>query len=104
MGTAAWRRELAREFSHLALDPGLASAEAREIKAVRWRDELARAMIARAKSERDVALDPKGARWKIELAAHLRHQVAAPYRWIAESLNMGSPLAVRVNVCRFTNG
>jgi hypothetical protein len=103
IGTASWRRALAREHSHLALDPNLASAEAREIKSTRWQDELSRVLQERAKSSDDVAADPKGARWKIEIAAHLRRNVAAPYRWIAQALNMGSPLATRVNVCRHAN-
>jgi hypothetical protein len=94
---------LAGEFSHLALDPSLATAEARDIKATRWRDELEREMNQREKTDRDIATDPKGAHWKIEIAAHLRRTVAAPYRWIAASLNMGSPLAIRVNVCRLPN-
>jgi REP element-mobilizing transposase RayT len=103
IGTASWRRALAREHAQLALDPGLAAAEIREIKAARWRDVLDREMSGRAKTEQDVASDSKGARWKIAVAALLRREVAAPYRWIASTLNMGSPLAVRVNVCRLAN-
>ena len=61
-------------------------------------------MRERAKTDRDIATDPKGARWKLEDAAHLRHEVAAPCRWIAVSLNLGTPLAIRVNVCRLANG
>lgn len=103
IGTTAWRRDLAREYSHLVVDPSLAAAEARDIRSIRWRDELGRALKERTKTDRDIAADPKGAQWKIEVAAHLRREVAAPYRWIAAALNMGSPLAIRVNVCRFAN-
>ena len=85
------------------LDRNLETAEAREIKTARWHDELNRVLQERAKSSDDIAADPKGARWKIESAAQLRRNVAAPYRWIASALNMGSPLATRVNVCRHTN-
>ena len=69
----------------------------------RWRDALDRGMREIGRSTTDIASDLKGARWKIELAARLRRTVAAPYCWIAAELNMGSPLAVRVNVCRQTN-
>ena len=103
IGTSGWRRSLAREFCHLALDPNLAAEEAREIKESRWCNELERAMREAGKSECDRVADPPGSRWKIELAARLRRTVAAPYRWISEKLKMGSPLAVRVNVCRFAN-
>jgi hypothetical protein len=40
--------------------------------------------------------------WKIHVARTLRRTVAAPHRWIAEQLNMGTPAAVRVNVARFS--
>jgi hypothetical protein len=103
IGTATWRRTLAREHSHLILDPSLATAEAREIKTTCWQDELNRVLQERAKTREDVAADPKGAHWKIEIASHLRQTVAAPYRWIAKALNTGSPLATRVNVCRHSN-
>jgi hypothetical protein len=84
-------------------DQNLASAEEREIKESRWGDEFERAMREAGKSESDIAADPPGSHWKIELAERLRRRVAAPYRWISEKLKMGSPLAVCVNVCRFAN-
>jgi hypothetical protein len=37
--------------------------------------------------------DPKGARWKNETAVQFHRNVAAPYCWIADALNAGSPLA-----------
>jgi REP element-mobilizing transposase RayT len=103
IGTAGWRRALARELTRLTLPVGLAAPEARAIHECRWRDELDRGLREAGKSAADIASDQKGARWKVELAARLRRTVAAPYRWITAALNMGSPLAVRVNVCRQTN-
>ena len=45
----------------------------------------------------------KRARWKVDIAFALRKQSGAPYRWISKSLAMGSPIAVRVAVCRLAN-
>jgi hypothetical protein len=103
IGTAGWRRALARKFAQRSLPVGLAAPEARAINECRWQDELDRGLGEAGKSAADIASDTKGSRWKVELAARLRRTVAAPYRWIAAELNMGSPLAVRVNVCRQTN-
>ena len=74
-----------------------------ELKPARWRAELVRVLEVRGKTDRDITDDPKKARWKIEAAAHLRMTVAAPHRWMATALNMGCPLAVRVNVWRLAN-
>lgn len=104
IGTTGWQRTLAREFASLALSPGLEAAEARVINEGRWWEALEQALARTQKSSHDIVHDAKGARWKIELATHLRQAVNAPYRWIAAQLHMGSPLAVRVNVWRQSNG
>jgi hypothetical protein len=82
----------------------LAAPEARAVNEGRWRHELERGLREAGRSAAEVASDSKGARWKIELAARLRRTVAAPYRWIAAELNMGSPLAVRLSLCRRLTG
>jgi hypothetical protein len=86
----------------LGLDPNnLAAEEARAIKEDRWRDELERAVPEAGKCDRDIDADPPGSRWKIDVAVRRRRTVAAPYSWISGRLERGSPLAVRVDVCRF---
>jgi putative transposase len=102
IGTRGWREAPAKDHAHLALDPDIPRAELREIKEARWRAALELGMNERGKLAADIAGDPKGARWKIEVAIELRTRVGAPHRWIAEQLNMGSPAAVRVNVARFS--
>ena len=54
----------------------------------------------RAKCLRDAENSAKGAEWKVAIAGNLRQSVAAPYRWIAETLNMGHPGSVRGHVAR----
>jgi hypothetical protein len=44
----------------------------------------------------DIAEEPKSAAWKINGARALRAEGNAPFAWIAEALNMGSPASVRV--------
>ena len=85
IGTTGWRRAFAPEHSHLALASGIARVELREIKEARWRNIL------------ETTLQALG---KISAAAHLRRHAAAPHRWIAHTLNMGSPASVRVYLCR----
>jgi hypothetical protein len=69
----------------------------------RWRAALSEELRSHGKEGVDLARDAKGAGWKIEIAFALRKRSGAPYAWIAESLAMGSPNAVRVAVCRFAN-
>jgi REP element-mobilizing transposase RayT len=102
IGTHGWRQKIARDHAHLALAPGIPSAELRDINEARWRDALQQALLDSAKTSGDIAHDPKGVHWKIHVARSLRRTVAAPHRWIAEQLNMGTPAAVRVNVARFS--
>lgn len=102
IGTAGWRAAVARQHAHLALSPGIPAAELRAIKEARWLEALRRELAHSGKTADDISADPKGAHWKIAIAVHLRRTVAAPHRWIAEQLNMGTPEAVRVNVARFS--
>ena len=60
-------------------------------------------MRRRGKDPDAAVHDRKSARWKVEIAFALRKQSGAPNRWISQSLAMGSPIAVRVAVCRLAN-
>ena len=100
IGTHGWRRALAKEHAQYALEVGIAKDELREIKEARWRLLLEHALRAAGKSAIDIEHDCKGAAWKIELARRLRVTAAAPYRWIAAVLKMGSPASVRVYLCQ----
>jgi putative transposase len=102
IGTRGWRTTIAKDHAHLALTPEIPRAELREIKEARWRAVLEGGLLARRKLAADIVTDPKGARWKIELAIDLRKRVGAPHRWIADQLNMGTPASVRVNVARLS--
>jgi REP element-mobilizing transposase RayT len=103
IGTQGWRKALAQEHTRLALMAGIAGDELRDIKEAVWRRALDAALQTWAKTQTDVVREPQKARWKIEIAAHLRRQSAAPYRWIAAALNMGNHESLRVYVCHQRN-
>lgn len=99
IGTQAWRRDLARDYRHLALAPGLETRELQEIKEEHWRGTLGRLMTAAGKSNDDAAQAPPDVPWKIAIASRLRHN-GVPYRWISRELQMGAANTIRARVFR----
>lgn len=102
IGSPAWRAKLAADFLLLD-DPGIAGKERRAAKEARWQSELRFALEEAGKAARDIAADPRGTAWKVAVAEHLRRQAGAPYRWIADVLNMGCASSVRVYVSKKIN-
>lgn len=100
IGTAGWRRSLAAENQHRALEQDLPHAETRELREARWRAVLESALHFRDFDSDDSAFGSIDAESKVEIALMLRKHAGAPYRWIARVLAMGSPASVRVAVCR----
>ena len=99
IGTAAWRRELAREHQHRYLEQDLPHDETRELKEARWEIVFEQALRFRglAPDAPDVSSSDSG--WKTGVALLLRKHAGGPYRWITRRLALGSPLSVRVAVC-----
>jgi len=79
IGTAGWRKALAHEHRHRALEPALSATEIYDIKAERVRAELESALRVHGKRATDIAGDIKGAAGKVAIARRLRDAVAAPY-------------------------
>jgi putative transposase len=100
IGTAGWKKTLAREYRRRALELDLPKDEVSDLKSAHWESVLNEELAALGRSPDHLLGSPRQARWKVELASTLRRRAGAPYRWIAQSLAMGSPLAVRVAVCR----
>jgi REP element-mobilizing transposase RayT len=98
IGTAAWRRALAHEHAQLALAPGFAREEIRELQAERWRRALEEALRQGGRTPAQLASAPKSAPWKRALARQLRETVAPPYAWLAGNLWLGRPSSVRAYV------
>ena len=103
IGSHGWKQALAREYGHRALDLDLPRNETLALKEQRWTTMLETELRGRGKDSAAAVREAKSIRWKVEIAFALRKKCGAPYRWIAQSLAMGSPLAVRVAVCRLAN-
>lgn len=100
IGTAGWRKAMAEEHAHMALNPGVDKEEAKELQEARWEKILRDGLKRHHKTVRDVESAPKGADWKIEIAVRLRTEGLAPNGWIAGQLHMGRPGAVSALVGR----
>ena len=92
--------QLAREYSALSLEAGFEREELLEIKETRWRDELNDALTARGRSFEEIASNDTPVNWRIEVAAALRVRTYAPYRWIADALNIEPAASLRRQVHR----
>ncbi len=73
----------------------MSTPEIAGLKAVRWQLALETALQEANKCLCDAENSAKGAEWKVTIAGKLRQSVAAPYRWIEETLKMGHPGSVR---------
>jgi REP element-mobilizing transposase RayT len=100
IGTLGWRRALARRFASRELAGGLDTKEIKAINQQRWSKVLLEALEAHGKTTRDIEREPRTAAWKLQIAQHLRTEAAAPHRWIAATLQLGSPGALRVALHR----
>jgi len=98
IGTAGWRKALAREHAHLAVAPELSQSEVKELQSERWQRALDSALQECGRSQDDLAQSPKSASWKRALALKLRDMAAPPFRWLADKLCMGEPGSVRAYV------
>jgi REP element-mobilizing transposase RayT len=103
IGTQGWKRALAQEYSHLALDVGWHADEIRDFREARWRTVLERLLsdADARRTARDTLNDAPTATWKVELAARLRCEAGASYDWIARALNTGNVATLRNAVWRF---
>jgi REP element-mobilizing transposase RayT len=100
IGTAGWKRALAQEHSAMALEPGFEREELREIKEARWRGELHHVLRDCGQTVAEVEFHAQPREWKIQIAAQLRGRVDAPYRWIADILQIHQPASLRTQIRR----
>jgi REP element-mobilizing transposase RayT len=95
IGTHGWRQAVAKDHAQLALNPGLAAAEARALREASWASCLDEVLRRARKTKQEAEKDAKSASWKIEAAESLRRESGAAITWIARELYMGSPNSVR---------
>ncbi len=76
-------------------EAGLTRAEMEELDKTQRRQYLESALLRAGKTAADIAADPKGAPWKIQIALGLHDFTTASANWISQELNMGSTGYVR---------
>jgi putative transposase len=99
IGTLGWRRALAREFRHRALEVDLPHDEVLPLKEARWLAALEHALAQHGIQREQIVSTSRTPRWKVEVAASIRKASGAPFRWIAEHLGVTQPGSLRAAVC-----
>ncbi len=99
IGTPAWKGTLAREFRHRALELDLPHDEILPLKEARWLAAWEHALADHGIAPKEISATSRAPRWKVEIAAAVRKNSGAPYRWIAEHLRLARPDSLRAAVC-----
>ena len=100
IGSAAWRQSLAKEYNHLALQPGLEAADVRELRERAWEASVQKALAERNRTDADLITKPRKQPWKLAVAAQSRADSGASFSWLAQRLHFGAPASLRGYLCR----
>jgi putative transposase len=95
LGSESWRRGLARNHAHRALNAGLEAASTRDLREARWTEQLQLALTAQSRRPDELLSSRKGEPWKIAIALHLRSQFGVSCHWLSRQLRMGTPGSAR---------
>jgi REP element-mobilizing transposase RayT len=98
IGTAGWRKALAKEFSQLALTPGLAVEETRSLREAAWEGTLQHVLKEAVCTEADLKESGKTAVWKVDLALRVRQNSGASIAWLANRMGLGTPDTARCQI------
>jgi len=91
IGTRDFRKELIQVHAHLAKALSTGEGSPREIAQELWEERLSAYLHALGKKPEHIFHEPKGADWKVVLAATMKQQTTASNPWLARHLHMGSP-------------
>lgn len=102
VGSRQFKKELIKAHGHLAGRNERGEASPDEIAEELWAERLGIYLAAVKKTERDGQAEPKGAGWKVAVAAAMKRTTTASNPWLARRLHMGSPfrLSRLVTDCR----
>ncbi len=100
IGTAGWRKALAKEHSHLSLNPGLSANQARELRESTWLRSLHQALSKHGKRSEEIVASATFAPWKITIAQQVRQETGAAVPWLCEELKLGTPDSARAYLSR----
>ena len=95
IGTAGWRKALAKEYASSSLTPGLAAHTLKELREVRWTAFTDQALLAAGKTRQEAISARKTELWKLELAQQIRDGCGAPVAWLARELRLGADATAR---------
>lgn len=98
IGSAGWRKALAKDFSQLALTPGLAAEETRSLRKAAWESALQQALLQEKRSEANLREAGKTAAWKVDLALRVRQNSGASVTWLAHRMGLGTPDTARCQI------
>ncbi len=90
IGSASWRKDLAKDRAAELHPSELRRPEAAELREAVWTRELERLLADARKTRADAVDDWCGAPWKVQIARDLRRTTTATNGWIARELSMGS--------------
>ena len=102
VGPRQFKKELVKTHEHLAAGKKRGEANVREIAEELWAERLGIYLTALKKTDREAQAEPKGAPWKVAIAAAMKSATTASNPWLAQRLHMGSPfrLSRLVTACR----
>lgn len=101
IGEKTWRKEVVASIRDQGAAELPCGPERDAIRSERWRQALEAALRRIGRTQVDLKATPKGALWKIALAAELRRTCGANFRWLAGELFLGKPDTARHQVSRW---
>ena len=94
LGTEKFRAALVKDFDLAATARAWEVDGAHEVRSLRCDEQLQACLRAVGQQRAQVTNEPKGAAWKIAVAAWMKQETDAPNGWLAERLKMGSATRV----------
>ena len=100
IGTAGWRKALAKDHAQLRLVAGLAAKERQQMREAAWEGLLDEALQEIGKREADLVTRPRKQTWKLQVGVKLR-DAGASVAWISQRLLLGDADTVRSYLCKW---
>lgn len=101
IGSSGWRQTIAKEHGRLALNPGLESAEVREMRELVWEQAVVDGLHAARRTDEQLRTQPMSQLWKLKLADEVQREAGAPVAWLAARLLLGQSDTLRSQLSRF---
>jgi REP element-mobilizing transposase RayT len=101
IGGAEFKRDLLRDHAVCAETRAWEKVGVKEVRELRWKAALAKALLVADKSLADVRSAPRAALWKLAIATWMKQRTQVSNRWLALHLHLGAMAAVSRNVTRY---